>query len=126
MPNVRRGWGWALAGVGLLSVITGVCRGDDQQGSASNPHFHREEIPVVPQTEAGTTPAQKRTGEDWPEFLGPRGTGISGETGLLPKWPTKGPPVLWKKKVGEGYAAPSIQGDRLVFFHRIEDEERVD
>lgn len=126
MPKLRRGWSWALAGVALLSVLTGVGRGDDQQGSTGNPHFHREVIPAVPQTEAGTTAAHRRTGEDWPEFLGPRGTGISGETGLLPKWPAKGPPILWKKKVGEGYAAPSVLGDRLVFFHRIEDEERVE
>lgn len=64
-----------------------------------------------------------RPGEDWPGFLGPRGTAISGETGLLQTWPAGGPPILWKKKVGEGYAAPAVLGDRLVFFHRVGDEE---
>lgn len=65
-------------------------------------------------------------GEDWPGFLGPRGNGVSGETGLLARWPDAGPPMLWKKKVGEGYSAPSALGDRLVFFHRVGDEEIVE
>lgn len=64
--------------------------------------------------------------EDWPGFLGPCGNGISAETGLLDHWPEGGPPVLWKKKVGEGYSAPSVLGDRLVFFHRLGDEEVVE
>lgn len=126
MPGVIRRWiqrlGWACLLGGLVHVRFAAA----QQSPEVNPHFHADEIPKVSQTEAGTTPETRRVGEDWPEFLGPRGTGISGETGLLAKWPTKGPPVLWKKKVGEGYAAPSVRGDRLVFFHRIEDEERVD
>src|SRR5262245_39388224 len=61
-------------------------------------HFHPEEIEIVEQTVAGGSSATERKGEDWAEFLGPRGTGISGETGLLEKWPDKGPPVLWKTK----------------------------
>lgn len=65
-------------------------------------------------------------GDDWHAFLGPQGSGVSSETGLLAEWPADGPPVLWKKKVGEGYAAPAVRGDRLVFFHREGDEEIVD
>ena len=65
-------------------------------------------------------------GDDWPAFLGPQGSGVSAETGLLAEWPAGGPPVLWKKKVGEGYAAPAVRGDRLVFFHREGDEEIVE
>ncbi|MGE5190889.1 MAG: PQQ-binding-like beta-propeller repeat protein [Deltaproteobacteria bacterium] len=72
----------------------------------------------VKQTIAGGSKETERTGEDWPEFLGPRGTGISGETGLLERWPEEGPSVLWKKKIGEGYSAPSVRGNRLVLFHR--------
>lgn len=98
----------------------------DRPSGPRNPHFHPSVIPAIPQTEAGTTAETRRKGEDWPEFLGPRGTGVSGETGLLDIWPKKGPPVLWKKKVGEGYAAPSVRGDRLVFFHRVDDEEVVE
>src|SRR5665213_3000027 len=63
---------------------------------------------------------------DWPQFLGPRANGISDETGLLEKWPAGGPPLVWEKTIGTGYGAPSIMGQRLVFHHRIGDEEIVE
>jgi outer membrane protein assembly factor BamB len=63
---------------------------------------------------------------DWPEFLGPTRNGVSPETGLLEKWPEKGPPILWSKPVGTGYSAPSVRGNRLVVHHRIGDEEIVE
>jgi outer membrane protein assembly factor BamB len=77
-------------------------------------------------TSAAVVPTSTCRAEDWPGFLGPRGNGVSGETGLLDRWPQAGPPVLWKKKVGEGYSAPSVRGDSLVFFHRVGDEEIVE
>jgi outer membrane protein assembly factor BamB len=64
--------------------------------------------------------------EDWPQFLGPDRNGIARETGLLEHWPTNGVPVLWEKKIGTGYSAPSVRGDRLVFHHRVGDEEIVE
>ncbi|MBT4867995.1 MAG: PQQ-binding-like beta-propeller repeat protein [Planctomycetaceae bacterium] len=70
--------------------------------------------------------AAPRDGEDWPRFLGLKETGVSGETGLLEKWPKTGPPKLWEKEVGTGYSAPSIRGDRLVLHHRVGDEEIVE
>lgn len=75
---------------------------------------------------AANPPEPDRKGEDWPTFLGPRHTGISGETGLLPKWPEGGPPRLWDKEIGTGYSAPSVLGNRLVLHHRIGDEEIVE
>src|SRR5712692_232592 len=64
--------------------------------------------------------------QDWPQFLGPHANGISDETGLLDKWPTNGPPVLWEKEIGTGYTAPSILENMLVLHHRIRDEEIVE
>jgi outer membrane protein assembly factor BamB len=69
---------------------------------------------------------EPREGEDWPRFLGLKETGVSGETGLLEKWPENGPPLLWEKEVGTGYSAPSIRGDRLVLHHRVRKEEIVE
>jgi outer membrane protein assembly factor BamB len=69
---------------------------------------------------------ENREGEDWPIFLGPRGTGISGETGLADKWPKDGPPLVWEKKVGTGYSAPAVLGHRLVLHHRIGKDEIVE
>ena len=65
-------------------------------------------------------------GEDWPRFLGPRADNTSSETGLLDKWPTNGPPMLWEKTVGTGYSAPSVRDGLVVLHHRVESEEVVE
>ncbi len=66
-----------------------------------------------------------RDGEDWPCFLGPRADGVSGEKGLRFQWSPSGPPRLWSRRVGTGYSAPSVIGNRLVVHHRLGDEEIV-
>jgi outer membrane protein assembly factor BamB len=58
-------------------------------------------------------------------FLGPTENGVSKESGLLESWPEAGPPVLWKHALGEGYAPPSVRGERLVVMHRRRDREYV-
>ncbi len=63
--------------------------------------------------------------EDWPWFLGPRHTGVSGETDVSLEWGENGPAVLWKQAVGTGYSAPSVLGDRVVVHHREGDQEIV-
>ena len=65
-------------------------------------------------------------GEDWPQFLGPRGNGTSKETGLLDGWGADGPTLLWQKDVGTGYSAPSIRDGLLVLHHRLGNEEIVE
>lgn len=58
-------------------------------------------------------------GEDWPQFLGPaRDATYRGEAKLAATWPEKGPAVIWKMKVGEGFGSPVIVGEKLVLFHR--------
>src|SRR5687768_12532974 len=64
--------------------------------------------------------------EDWPQFLGPSRNGRSSETGLLEKFSTNGPPLLWQKEIGTGYSAPSVRGGKLVLFHRIGTNEVVE
>ena len=75
---------------------------------------------------ATSKPAAERVGNDWPIFLGPHGTGVSDETGLLDIWPETGPPVLWDKRIGKGYSSPSIRGDRLVVHHRQRNNEVIE
>ena len=70
--------------------------------------------------------AAENAGEDWPRFLGPHANGTSSETGLIDKWPSEGPPLLWEKKIGTGYGAPAVMGNRLVVHHRIGGEEIVE
>jgi outer membrane protein assembly factor BamB len=51
--------------------------------------------------------------EDWPEFRGPTGQGLSDEHGLPLTWSeTKN--VRWKVAIpGRGWSSPAIQGDRI-------------
>ncbi len=63
---------------------------------------------------------------DWPQFLGPTRNGISIETGLLQKFPTNGPSVLWEKEIGTGYSAPSVRSGKAVLHHRVGTNEVVE
>ena len=63
---------------------------------------------------------------DWPQFLGRDRNGISGETGLLTTWPESGPPNLWEKSIGEGYSGPVVAGNKLILFHRVDNQEVVE
>ncbi len=77
---------------------------------------------------AATLPAAEplAKGQDWPRFLGPHQTGVSDETDVLKTWPEGGPKLLWAKRIGTGYSAPSVRGGRLVIHHRVDDEERIE
>ena len=51
---------------------------------------------------------------DWPQWRGPQRNGVSAETGLLKEWPKAGPRLVWQAKdIGDGYATPSIVGNRI-------------
>ena len=63
---------------------------------------------------------------DWVSFLGPNHNGVSSETRLLKQFPAGGPPLVWEMRKGTGYSSPAISGDRLVYFHRVGDRERVE
>lgn len=62
----------------------------------------------------------------WPQFLGPQRSGVYGGPAISGSWPASGPPVLWRKPVGEGFSGAVVQGGRLILFHRLEDRERVE
>src|ERR1700682_2648906 len=42
-------------------------------------------------------------GSDWPRFLGPLGTSISEEKGIIAPWPASGLRLVWQKAMGTGY-----------------------
>jgi outer membrane protein assembly factor BamB len=90
------------------------------QAPASRPHpdvrFHAKPKPLP----AGAVV------HDWPAFLGPAHNSTSTETKLLQKWPKGGPALVWEMRKGTGYSSPAIAGDRLVYFHRVGDEEKVE
>lgn len=66
------------------------------------------------------------TTHDWTQFLGPTHDLVSTESPLLAEFPDSGPTLIWEMETGAGYSAPAIQGDRLVYLHRMGDEEIVE
>ena len=60
---------------------------------------------------------------DWASFLGPSHNAVSAETRLTRVLP---PPLVWEFPKGTGYASPAVAGQRLVFIHRLDDEEIVE
>ena len=63
--------------------------------------------------------------DDWPWFLGPSHDGHCVEQGLNFDWKNHPPTVLWKKRVGTGYSAPSVVGPNVIFHDRPDRDERV-
>jgi len=63
---------------------------------------------------------------DWPQFLGPQRNGVYTGPPLTTTFPAGGPKKIWQKNVGTGFAGPVVAGDRLILFHRVNDEEVVD
>ncbi len=64
--------------------------------------------------------------EDWPYFLGPQHNGVSTETKINLTWGTEGPKLLWTLERGSGYASPSIAQGKLIYQHRLADNNRVE
>ncbi len=64
--------------------------------------------------------------DDWPRFLGPNNNAASAETHILEKWPKDGPARVWEIEKGAGWSCPSIAGDRLFLFHRVDGKETLD
>lgn len=62
---------------------------------------------------------------DWPGFLGPAGDGHSTEPLPQRDWQQHPPQLLWQRRTGEGYSAPSVAGDRLIYTDRQQDVERI-
>ena len=63
------------------------------------------------------TTSRARAG-DWPQILGVhRNSQADGEQ-LPDRWPAGGPKSAWSFEVGEGYAGPAVQGNRVIAFHR--------
>jgi outer membrane protein assembly factor BamB len=60
---------------------------------------------------------------DWTSFLGPAHNGVSTETRLSRTLP---PPLVWEFPKGTSYTSPAILGDRLVYVHRVNDQEIVE
>jgi outer membrane protein assembly factor BamB len=102
-------WNLMLLGIVGTLFITGVaCRKSEDRGARYGA-AKAEASPVPPAPADRASRAAEPLASFWPRFHGPKGDNISTETGLLKKWPEKGPPLLWTAQgIGEGYGCPSI------------------
>ena len=66
----------------------------------------------------------RKSGLDWPDFLGPGRTCKSSETGLITDW-SPPPQIVWQCQLGTGYGAPSISRGRLLHYDRHGDRARL-
>src|SRR3954453_15504895 len=67
----------------------------------------------------------RKTGSDWPTFLGPTGDSISTEKGLVTPWPKDGPRGVWELRWGSGYGAPAVSRGRLFVADRVGNSARL-
>jgi len=46
--------------------------------------------------------------DDWPQWLGPNRDAVWRESGIIEKFPTNGPPIRWRTKIGAGFSGPIV------------------
>ncbi|MEQ9410767.1 MAG: PQQ-binding-like beta-propeller repeat protein [Fuerstiella sp.] len=54
-----------------------------------------------------------RGADDWPFVRGPNFDGHAAATEIVEAWPDRGPPVLWSRRLGQGYSAFVASEDRV-------------
>ena len=52
-------------------------------------------------------------GAAWTQWGGPHRNFTTESSGLKASWPERGPAVIWKRPLGEGYSSPSVEGDTI-------------
>ncbi|MBI4664514.1 MAG: PQQ-like beta-propeller repeat protein [Verrucomicrobia bacterium] len=63
---------------------------------------------------------------EWPQFLGPNRNGTYAGDPLATVWPQEGPPIIWQKKIGQGFSGPVVASEKLILFHRLANRETVE
>lgn len=84
----------------------------------------RPQEALEPSGQGSETP-RANAAADWPGFLGPLGTSVSLEKGIISPWPKEGLKLVWHKKVGIGYGVPSISKGKMFLFDRHGDQNRL-
>ena len=69
--------------------------------------------------------ATRKSGEDWPQFLGPTRDSKSSEKGILKDWPKAGPKIVWQRNIGTSYGIGSLSRGRFFQFDRYDDHARL-
>ncbi len=67
----------------------------------------------------------RKTGDDWPRFLGAGIDSVSKETGINKDWRTKRPRVIWTRLLGDSYGIGVVSKGRFYQFDRFGDQARL-
>ena len=59
----------------------------------------------------------------WPQWGGPNRDFMVETTDLADRWPEEGPPKLWHRPLGDGYASIIVDGELLYTLYRVEADE---
>jgi outer membrane protein assembly factor BamB len=92
-------------------------REGEDAAAGSEPRDAAREVDEPELADLGT----RKTGVDWPQFLGPNRDSKSPETGLITPWPEGGPRIVWQRELGTGYGIGSISRGRYFHFDRVPD-----
>lgn len=113
-------WSLAIALVAGCALATGCAPSADP---AAGPAADQPPSATVP---AGTeSPAVATPTGAWPQWGGPKRDFTVADAGLAEDWPDAGPPVLWERALGEGYAGIALADDTLYTMLRRDGEEVV-
>ena len=105
---------------GVLVVGCGAVRGPEAAAGGEE-----ERVAAKPGDPLPPDLGTRKSGEDWPLFLGPLGTSVSTEKGVVSPWPAAGPRIVWEKEIGIGYAMPVVSRGRLFLFDRVRNRCRL-
>jgi outer membrane protein assembly factor BamB len=59
---------------------------------------------------------------EWPQHLGPKRDGHYRGPSIIDTFPGSGPRLVWEESLGEGFAGPVVDGEKVVLFHRAAGE----
>ena len=57
--------------------------------------------------------ASPAVADDWPQWLGPKRDSIWREAGIVDKFPSGGPKVLWRAPISGGFTGPAVANGRV-------------
>ena len=60
--------------------------------------------------------------DDWSRWMGPDRNNTWKETGIIEKFPTEGPKVVWKTDVAIGYAGPAVADGKVIVTDFVTDK----
>ena len=83
-------------------------------------------VPLLIVLAAMTFALANVTAQDWPQILGPGRNGIYTGPPIVPSFPRSGPPQIWARDIGAGFAGPAVSAGKLILFHRVSNREVVE